>query len=371
MPTSAVIRVAHIVNSLDAGGMENGVINVSAGLGGRGFEFQVWCLEREGSFADRLPPEVPVRVLGKRGGFTPAVMTSLGSARRAFRPDLLHTHNFGPLIYASLARLRVPVLHGEHAQLNEGELRFKSLMLRRAFLRMADAVHTVSRSLTADLMRSQSSLRNVLSIVNGVDTERFTPANKESARAALGLPSDGLVMAIVGRFGPYKRHALMLEAFEMLARKRGDIRLVMVGGGGPLEKSIRERVEESGCRSRIHVAGLQSNMTLWYQAMDLLVVPSVNEGLSNAVLEAMACGIPAVCHSACGNAEVISDGVDGWLVNLENADQLAMSLAGLIEDPSQLREAGKLARNKVAAQFSIQAMLEQYASVYRKLADSR
>src|SRR5690606_28528313 len=120
----------------------------------------------------------------------------------------------------------------------------------------------------------------------------------------------------------YKGHRRMLEAFERLAADHKDLHLVFVGDNGPEKEPVREAVARSRWRERIHLAGFQQVVLPFYQSLDALIVPSENEGLSNAVLEAMACGLPVVASEACGNAEVIEDGRDGLVADLSTPEKM-------------------------------------------------
>lgn len=351
--------------------MENGIVNLARRLPSDRFATRICCLERPGAFAARLPASVPVDTLGKKDRFSVRAVRRLVQLVRASPPDVVHTHNLGPLIYAGLARfagMRAPILHGEHAQLAPHELRFKRLWQRRLLYHGVHRIHTVSHALRDDLARAGLPASKIDVVVNGVDTDRFVPADKAAARRQLGLPTDALVLGIVGRFGPFKRHALLVDAFARLSSARKDIHLLIVGGGGPEESRVRQQAAACPAAERIHLAGLQQDMRPWYQAMDLLVVPSTNEGLSNAVLEAMACGVPALCHSACGNAEVITPGDDGLLANIDSAEQLADLLETALKDRARLAEMGGKARAKAASAFSIDKMVKAYERLYEAVA---
>ena len=366
----APIRVLHVVNSLEPGGMENGVVNVASRLDPAAFQVQVCCLERVGKFAARLPGHVPVQVLNKQPGFSVWTVFSLARVIAQFGPSVLHTHNLGPLIYASLAKglgQWQPILHGEHSQLNEDELSPRRMRQRRWLYHGCRCVHTVSESLRHHLLELGLTSEKWEVIANGVDTQRFRAGDRAAARRSLGLPGEGLVVGMVGRFGLLKRHTLLLDSFALLAQRMDNVRLLIVGGGGPEEQRVIEQAKASKVSARIHLAGFQNDTAPFYQAMDLLVVPSVNEGLSNAVLEAMASGIPAVCHTACGNAEVITSGADGFVAPLDNVEALAAQLQETLASPARLAWMGQKAREKVVGRFSLATMAENYARLYREL----
>ena len=367
------IRILHTVYSLEPGGMENGIVNVTNALDPERFEVHICCIERRGAFAERLPSSVPVTVLEKQPGFSLGACRALRREILRIRPNLVHSHNLGPLIYSAFATLggmTVPILQGEHAELTESELTRRRLRQRRWLYRGCYAVHSVGLGLHRQLNHLFPRTR-LRVIVNGVDTGRFRPATaaeRAKAREGAGVPATGPVLGIVGRFGPFKRHDLLIEAFEMAADSHPGAHLLVVGGGGPQEQAVARQVRESRHCQRITLAGFQRDPSPFYRAMDLLVVPSVNEGLSNAVLEAMACGIPVLGHHACGNADVIDSGSNGLLMDLSTRERIRTALAGALECPQRLEAMGQSARRKVLSDFSLEKMVGKYENIYSEAA---
>jgi glycosyltransferase involved in cell wall biosynthesis len=208
----------------------------------------------------------------------------------------------------------------------------------------------------------------ISAIANGVDTMHFAPADRAAARAALGLPPDAVGIGIVGRFGPFKRHLELIEAFEILATTFPAAHLLIAGGGGSEEAAVKARAEGSAMRPRIHLLGFQDDPRRCYHALDLLAVPSANEGLSNAVLEAMACAVPALGRSGCGHEEIIESGVDGWITPLDTPVILAGRLGEILKNPASVVACGLKAREKVRSHFSLASMTNAYESLYRACA---
>lgn len=362
------LRILHVVFSLDAGGMENGIVNVSAALSPDDFDIRVCCLSRGGEFVRRFPNPDRVHVLGKKEGFSPSTVAALSRHIRGLSPGIIHTHNLGPLIYTALAAPAAPIVHGEHAELTPSELAPHRRLLRRWLYGRVRRVHTVSNSLRESLVRQGLPGNRIDVIVNGVDTTRFQAGPQEEARRETGLPAGATIVGLVGRFGPFKRHAELLAAFEQLAPAHPSLALLFIGGGGPLEADTRARATASPFASRIHFAGFQIDPRPWIRSLDLLVLPSVNEGLSNALLEAMASGIPALAHTACGNGDVIRDNANGYLRDLSTPDRLRDALASILAEPASLPPLGKSARLTVEERFSFPAMVEGYRRLYLEAA---
>jgi len=364
------IRVLHVVFSLDAGGMENGIVNVTRALEGRGFEIHICCLARGGRFVERLPLPDRVCALGKQEGFSPGLIRSLSRHIQSLSPHVIHTHNFGPLIYTALAApgARRRTLHGEHAALTPGELAPHRRLLRRFLYRRVRQVHTVSTALRESLIAHGFAARRITIITNGVDADRFSPGSRQQAREQTALPRDATILGLFGRFGAFKRHIPLIEAFERLPAGAQPAHLLFVGGGGPMEAAVRERAAASPCAQRIHMAGFQADTLPWYRSLDLLVIPSTNEGLSNALLEAMACGVPVLGHHVCGNADVIADSQNGLLRDLGSPEALHTALAAILARPEALPPLGDSARRTARQDFSLAAMAAGYAAQYRRIA---
>lgn len=361
------IKVLHVVNSLDPGGMENGVVNLIAALSAD-FEFQVACLKRRGLFAERLPKPGNVCVLGKKSGFSLQAAMRLAVKISQLKPDVIHTHNLGPLIYSSLATLGglvKPILHGEHSQLTEEECSPRRLRQRRFFYNCCRQVHTVSLSQRDELIGKGFS--RICSVVNGVDGARFIPGSRAEAKEQNGLPQDSLVMGMVGRFGPFKRHSVLLDAFDALGGAFPKLHLLIIGAGGHQELIVRQQAEQLEMNDRIHFAGFQTELSRFYQAMDFLIVPSVNEGLSNAILEAMACGIPILAHTACGSAGVVSTGSEGMVTDLGSSEKIRQGVHAMVGNKAQFPLWGRNARGKAVRDYSLDSMVNGYANLYRSM----
>lgn len=369
------IRVAQVVFSLEPGGMENGVVNLANGLSPEEVETRVWCLERAGAFAGRLSEGVRVEALGRKPGWDWRACWRLGRGLRRERPDVIHTHNLGPLIYAVVARFlvpslwRVPILHGEHGALQGDGLRGKRLRQRRWLYRCCRRVHTVSEGLRRHLLELGMPEEGLVCVLNGVDCERFQPVeDKGEARVRVGLPRDAEVIGSVGRFIATKRFPLLVEAFERLAEKRPKLVLMLLGDGGEAREEVLQRVASSGVSDRIYLKGHQSEPAPFYQAMDLMVMPSSHEGLANALLEAMASGVPVVAHSACGAVEVVESGRSGFLYEICDAEQLARWIELLWAEPGKLTGAGQWAMESARTRFSLEVMVAGYLRLYRECA---
>lgn len=363
------IRVLHVVDSLGAGGMENGIVNVAGSLEGR-VDSWVAALSERGIFSKRMPTPSQVVELGKEGGFSIRVASRLAKIIDEVRPDVIHSHNLGPLIYLRVARFLggflhrfPPIVHGEHSMIEGNELGLRRMLQRRLLYRECSAVHTVSSGLLAGLRGHGLKAKRMMAIINGVDCERFRV--KPDRRCD---PDRIVVLGCVGRLVERKRHVMLIKAFERIAGDYPRMKLLLVGDQGPERESVKKCIEDSPVEGRIDWVPFQEQPERYYQKMDLLVVPSESEGLANVVLEAMACGVPVVGSLACGTPEVVNDGETGLLGTIEKVGDLEVLLRRAVSlDAVEIRAMGNRAREEAVRRFSLAGMAEAYYRLYQSM----
>ena len=320
------------------GGTEHGVLKVINGLGDEDFEHHI-CAVRgiDDSFVRRMNFAGPVYSAGSsKPGFQFPVLR-LASIMTKFRPHIVHARNFGSLEAIPAARIaRVPVaIHSDHGYELEtlSGLPFRRRALYRALLPMADAVFTVTADLrTYHSRESWMAARNFRVIYNGVNTNRFLPRPGAGLRIRkqLGIPENVTLIGSVGRLVAIKDHATLLHAAELLLSQRSDLHLLLVGDGPELTK-LQERVAGSATLAgHVTFAGASDNVPELLNAMDIFVLTSICEGMSNTILEAMASGLAVVVTRSGGNPELVEDGQIGWLFAPRDRDGLSQLLTRLV-----------------------------------------
>lgn len=362
------LHVCHVVLSLEPGGLENGVVNVVNGLNTAEFRSSVCCLRRGGEFAARMRSDIPIITLGHESGNDPVAIFRMARLFRKAGVDIVHTRNATPFFYGlPAARLaRVPaVVHSEHGRTFPE--RPRRALAQRLMLRGTDAAFAVSAQLRADLVRELKIDAGLFEVIhNGVDVRAFCAAESD---AMLKQPERALCIGSVGRLVPVKNYRLLLEAFARLPRSL-DCRLVLVGDG-PERQPLSQLALTLGISDRVELPGHRDDVAACLQSMDIFVLPSVSEGLSNTLLEAMAAALPAVASDVGGNREIIEPERSGLLFRSGDVAGAAAQLLRLAENAALRRAFGDAAAERVRKEFSIEAMIRRYESLYRRVWEAK
>jgi len=233
-----------------------------------------------------------------------------------------------------------------------------------------DAVVAPSQPILGELARSESlDPMRMLWIPNGVDTQRFRPwqgTARRTARQALGLDDDAVAFGCVARFTPEKRHGDLVEAFALVSARVPQARLLLVGDG-PLRDDIESRASVLGIAGKVSVLGMRPDIESILPALDVGVLASATEGMSNAILEMMACGLPMVATAVGGNVSLVEADATGLLVPPLQPPALAAAMASLALEPALRRRMGAAARARIEREFSLTAMVHAFDQAYRSL----
>jgi glycosyltransferase involved in cell wall biosynthesis len=361
------LRVLFVVGNFVAGGAERHLLELWKRMDRERFEIEIACFRAEGQFW----PEVrllglPVHDLGLGRRVYDArglrgLLRLIGRVRD-FRPDVIHGYLFGPNLFAVLAgRLcGVPVVAVAKRNVDAFETPRQRAAQRRIH-RMATHVTAVSDAVAETVVAFGVPRGRITVIPNGVDVARF--GGDPLDRAALGARGGETVIGSVGALAPRKDYGTLLEALALVAKRHPRFHATLVGDG-PERAALEARAAELGLGSRTTFLGERPDIDRLLPAMDVFVLSSREEGIPNALLEAMAAGRPSVATAVGGTPEVLEGGVTGWLVPPADPAALAEALAQVMEDPAEAARRGGAARAAVHARMSIEAMARRHEEFY-------
>ncbi|HKW98476.1 MAG TPA: glycosyltransferase [Bryobacteraceae bacterium] len=373
---AARVHVMHVVrHGFAGGGMENGIINVANRLPPESFRISLCALDRQETFSQRIR-HAEFHLLPKHGpGIDWSLIWRLAQLFRRAQVDVVHSHNWGTFLYAVVAAklAHVPVIHGEHGK-NAGELEeanWPKYWAKRLLGRRVDRLITVSQQIAREWEAYGIPSGKIQWVPNGVDTERFRPRiDQREQRRNFGLRQEGLLLGSIGRLDALKNYEVLIAAFARMAPEFPDSHLALLGEG-PCTRRLQKTAEELGIADRVHLLGRRSNPEDFLATVDIFVLPSKTEGMSNVVLEAMASAIPIVCSALPCHREVFEPDREGIAVSPCTAEALAETLAALCRDPERRKALGLSERNKITARFNIARMVADYARVYAKYARTK
>jgi len=380
--TQGVPLIAHVIYRLDTGGLENGLVNLINRIPAERFRHAIICLTDYTAFRRRIQRgDVSVFALNKPPGNSPLLHFKLWRLLTQLRPDIVHTRNFGTLeamLPAALAGVPVRV-HGEHGHnivdLDGSNRKYQ--WVRRAMKPFVHQYIALSKDLERYLHEKiRVPAAKVAQLYNGVDTELFHPARggREPLPCAGFAGPDQFVIGTVGRMQAVKDPVTLARAFVRLLQVVPDgarrLRLVMIGDG-PLKEQVRGVIEEGGAAGLAWLPGERDDVPRIMRGLDLFVLPSISEGVSNTVLEAMASGLPMVATRVGGNPELIEAGVTGNLVPRNDVESMARAIRVYAESTELCRRHGSEARRAAEQRFGMDVMVNAYMAVYDQLLASK
>jgi sugar transferase (PEP-CTERM/EpsH1 system associated) len=367
----APIRILHAVDSLGTGGTELMSAALIQGTEER-FQHAVCCLRGYGHDANGVADlTVPITFLGKRKGHDWGLALRIARLCRSFRPQVVHARNWGTMDAVIGARLAgVPVvIQSEHGRdlgdldgLHRARLRVRRLLAPFIDMHVVVSVHLQRWLLERVRLRPE----RVRIVPNGVDATRFKPLlQRDRAREQCGYGPTDVVFGAVGRLVPVKDHATLLEAFHAVSARHPDSRLLVVGDGSE-RPALEEQVRRRGIADRVRLVGHRDDVAQWLGIMDVLVHPSLMEGMSNAVLEAMAVALPVVATAVGGTPEIVEHNRTGLLVPPSTPSALTDAMRSYCASAATRMTHGAAGRARVEAYYPLTKMIAGYSEIYRE-----
>lgn len=371
--------IAHIIYALSTGGLENGLVNIINRSPPGRYRHVIICLTIADEFAQRITAEgVEVIELHKREGHDLQCYWRLHQLLRKLSPDIIHSRNMAALEtqLCGLGLGGVKRVHGEHGrEVNDLDgSNWKYLSFRKFMRLFIHRYIAVSKDLENWLISTVGVRKDrVRQIYNGVDNNHFAP---ETVKPLALLPTRWrdlggiLVIGTVGRLTPVKDQQLLLRAVAHLRNSHpdlgGKLRLLIVGDG-PLRPLLTQMIDQLVLQDVVWLAGDRDDVPGLLHAMDVFVLPSLGEGISNTVLEAMASGLPVIATAVGGNIELVEEGFNGSLVPVGDYQALSNALVSLLQNGENRERQGANARQRVCQHFDWARTVDAYLGVYDEL----
>jgi glycosyltransferase involved in cell wall biosynthesis len=376
---SILIRVVHIITSLQTGGAEMMLYKLLANLDREEFESSVICLSDEGPVGEQIQAlGIPVRSLGMKPSLPdPLLFWRLVRWLRQAQPDVVQTWMYHADLLGSLAaRLAggLPVAWNvQSGGLNPASDKRRTIWIQKLLARF-------SRSLTGQIVFCSEASKtehvkigysadHMPFIPNGTDIERFKPdsAIRQEVRAELGIAESDLLVGNVARFHPVKDHQNFIQAAGYIHHQMPDARFLLCGDGIDWENAeLVGWVEQAGIREAVCLLGRRADVPRLVKAFDLFMLSSQSEGFPNVIGEAMASGVPCVVTDV-GDAAIIV-GNTGRVASAGDSAGLAQAALELLQmSPDEFEGLRQAARQRIVQEFSLAQSVAQYGTLYRAM----
>ncbi|MBK6295869.1 MAG: TIGR03088 family PEP-CTERM/XrtA system glycosyltransferase [Rhodoferax sp.] len=367
--------VLHVMYRFDTGGLENGVVNLINHMPADAYRHAVLALTEVTDFSQRVQrKDVEFIALHKPPGHGIWQYPKLFRLFRRLRPHIVHSRNLAALeVQVPAWAAGVPVrIHGEHGR-DVGDLDGSNVTyqrMRRVYKPFVHRYIALSRDLDDYLVQKVHVPQGkITQAYNGVDTDRFCPA-PDGPQPIAGCPFDPAqhwLVGTVGRMQTVKDQTLLAKAFVLAlqtdATLKQRLRLVMVGEG-PLRAKAQGILEAADVADLAWLPGERSDVADVMRGLHAFALPSLAEGISNTILEAMASGLPVIATAVGGNADLVHQPDTGVVVPAANVEAMARELVRLANDPERSLKMGQAGRQRVLDRFSMQAMVSTYQNVY-------
>lgn len=367
--------VVHVIHRFDTGGLENGVVNLINHMPRQAFRHAVVALTEVTDFKRRLnDADVRCFALKKVPGHGARLYPAFWRLLRELRPAVVHTRNLGPLemqpaAWAAGVRVRIHGEHGRDVGDFDGSNR-KLQRMRRLYAPFVTRYVALSRDLS-DYLNDRVGIapRRIAQIYNGVDADRFHPRTADTAPPA-GWPfaTGCFVFGTVGRMQTVKHQTLLARAFvRAVAQAPAELAARMglcLVGEGPLRTECATILQDAGLTDRCWLPGERSDIPDLMRGFNAFILPSLGEGISNTVLEAMASGLPVIATAVGGNPELVTDPVTGHVVASDDVHAMATAMLAMASNQARASAMGRAGRSDVERRFSMQAMVAAYQQLY-------
>lgn len=367
------LRIMHLISSGGLFGAEKVMLSLAKSLNYNGTKSWIGAINNFHNphlevIEEAKKVNIPTVVIKSKGKFDITAIKQIIEAIRKFNIDIIHTHNYKANMIGFLAakKTKVPIMSTLHGYIgNNFKLRCYE-RIDRFMLRFFNKVVFVDDSLARCL---RNGLVNSIVINNGINISSQATGHKTQVKGGLGIKEDELVIGSAGRLSKEKGHRYLIEAFARIVKKHSGVKLLIVGNGLQYQRLV-DSVQQLGIEGNVIFAGYQEDMDKVYRGIDILVQPSLREGVPLAILEAMSYGLPVVATNVGGVANLIRNRETGLLINPASSKEIYNALLNLLEDKKLREELGQNAKQFVKENYSLDRMVNSYKRVYQEVLNS-
>ncbi len=379
--------VVQLVDNLSVGGAEQLAVRIANGRAKAGKPSYLYVLRESGPLADRIDSEVTLRVLNvHRHSITNPFkfVASLIDGHKKFskqikadnvtvvQSHLTHANFWNLLLSITGVTVGFPTIHNNQ-EFQYGSSGIKRVLTKFAYKLMLSKCGSViacseevKTSLAKELNLGKVQERQLVAVTNGVDIpQKISSEHIEQTRSEYKLGKETPVILGAGRLTEQKNFKVLVDVAKIVKAQLSDVKFI-IGGEGELRTELETQIAELGLQETVLLPGNIMNLPEMMQSADLFVLPSKYEGLPLVLLEAMASGLPAVCSRIKGTVDVIEDGKNGVLTDLDDSQGMSNAIIDLLVDKDQRSEMSREAVETISSEFSFDNLLNQLDNIFKR-----
>lgn len=368
-------KILILISNLEFGGAQRQVIELVNNMDISKCEIHVCSLSNYVPLASQLNPQINLHIINKKAKFDFSVVFKLVLLIKKYQFNIIHSYLFDAEIAARLAgRLSfsgIKIIGSErNANYTLKTIQKRAYKLTKG---MVDKVIANSQS-GADYNSQQTGVpSNKYDVVyNGVDTHRFKPLDAQSQKSQLGIDKNTKVIGMFASFKQQKNHPLLIRSLEKVKQEYSNFVVLLVGdmlhaglhGSDIYCDAVKKSIQNTGLKDNVIYLGNRNDVEELYPVCDFTVLPSLYEGTPNVILESMSCGVPVIATNVSDNAKIVSNGKNGFIVDLDDEEDLTNKILFCLREPCELKELSQHARTHMVNYFSSQKLAENMQLIY-------
>jgi len=365
------MKILHVTFDMCLGGTEQVIRQIVENIDHRVFEQHVLCIDGKVGELGQLLQEDGIRIssLKRASGLDLNLVSNLRKYIREQNIDVVHCHQYTPYVYGLLASLFTAgkVVFTEHGRFYPDSFKWKRVIINPMLASMTKFITAISKSTAQALAKFENIPRRKIQVIyNGTRLEQETieQAQRLEWKTQFGFKESDTVFGTISRLDPIKNQKMMIKAFAKVHKKIPDSVLLMIGDG-PLMAELVQLAEALDVKAQVHFTGFVTSPQKYFSIIDVFLLPSLSEGTSMTLLEAMSYETPAIVTDVGGNPEIVVHDETGLVIPNEDESALVTSMMDLARDANLRRQLGENAGRRYVEHFSEKNMVAQYQALYR------
>lgn len=353
------------------GGTEQVIKNLILGSDDQLFKMSIFCIEEPIGPFGRILLEKGISIVSanRREGFDLKLIKTIRQHIIKHKISILHCHQYTPWVYGALAAIGTDtkVIFTEHGRFYPDRSSWKRKIINPILVRLTDEITSISKATKQAMVEFEYIPENRIKVIyNGILPIEPDPEQTALLKKELKIKDTSLVIGTIARLDPIKNHSMMMNAFKLVLEQHPDTILILVGDGDERD-NLEQLVDKLNIRQNIIFTGYISAPQRYLECMDIFLLPSLSEGTSMTLLEAMSLSKPCVVTDAGGNPEIIENGFNGIVSKNGDCKSFHRSIIKLFSNPNLLRNMGQNSNIRFKDKFNIKLMKTGYENLYQKL----